>query len=525
MGRAFGPEESEQAKGGGGVSGTNDECGMTNVELPDGWIRLPFSAVTIDPLQRVPGEKEQIIYIDIGSVDRVTKQVVQPQTMLGKDAPSRARKVVHTGDVLVSTVRPNLNAVALVESKYNGQFASTGFDVLRSPVVDPRWLFYSVRTPEFLDRMSELVQGALYPAVRSFDIRSFVIPLAPLAEQKRIADKLEAVLRRVDACRARLDRVPALLKRFRQSVLAAAISGRLTEEWRAANPKQKPWLTVVSEKPIALPPGYKRLSKQSFKPTIIQHDATDLPDTWCVQTVNQLYSTNCLIDFADGNHGGLYPRKEEFGVDGALFLTATQMDNAWGVALDECPRLNWKKAKQLTKGWAQNDDVLLSHNATVGRVGILEGASEDVLLGTSVTFYRFNPKYILPRFGRIIFSSRFFKDQLESVMKQTTRDQVPITKQVSLNCICAPIDEQQEIVRRVEDLFAFADRIEARLATAQKTVERLTPATFAKAFRGELVPQDPNDEPASALLERLRSQPASPTTKTARKVLPVRIKH
>jgi type I restriction enzyme S subunit len=66
------------------------------------------------------------------------------------------------------------------------------------------------------------------------------------------------------------------------------------------------------------------------------------------------------------------------------------------------------------------------------------------------------------------------------------------------------LPEQQEIVRRVEDLFAFADRIEARLATAQKTVERLTPAILAKASRGELVPQDPNDEPASILLERLR---------------------
>ena len=68
----------------------------------------------------------------------------------------------------------------------------------------------------------------------------------------------------------------------------------------------------------------------------------------------------------------------------------------------------------------------------------------------------------------------------------------------------ALLPEQKEIVRRVEDLFAFADRIEARLATAQKTVERLTPATLAKAFRGELVPQDSDDEPASILLERLR---------------------
>jgi type I restriction enzyme S subunit len=72
-----------------------------------------------------------------------------------------------------------------------------------------------------------------------------------------------------------------------------------------------------------------------------------------------------------------------------------------------------------------------------------------------------------------------------------------------------PLPEQQEIVRRVENLFAFADRIEARLATAQKTVERLTPATLAKAFRGELVPQDPADEPAGVLLERLAASSES----------------
>jgi type I restriction enzyme S subunit len=80
----------------------------------------------------------------------------------------------------------------------------------------------------------------------------------------------------------------------------------------------------------------------------------------------------------------------------------------------------------------------------------------------------------------------------------------------------AHLPEQQEIVRRVEALFAFVDRIEAHLAIAQKTVERLTPATLAKAFRGELVPQDPNDEPAGALLERMRSQPVEKPAKTKR---------
>ena len=80
------------------------------------------------------------------------------------------------------------------------------------------------------------------------------------------------------------------------------------------------------------------------------------------------------------------------------------------------------------------------------------------------------------------------------------------------------IDEQAEIVRRVEQLFAFADQLEAKVATAQARIDRLTQSILAKAFRGELVPQDPNDEPASLLLERIQAQrAAAPKAKRARK--------
>ncbi|WED65103.1 restriction endonuclease subunit S [Synoicihabitans lomoniglobus] len=182
--------------------------------------------------QRVPGAKEEFVYVDIGSVNRETKTVRGASKIAGSNAPSRARKVIRTGDVVVSMTRPNLNAVALIDEDLDDQIASTGFEVLRSNELDPRWLYYLVRTEAFVGRMTDLVQGALYPAIRPRDIHAFEIPVAPLPEQKRIADKLEAVLGRVDACRARLARVPDLLKRFRQSVLAAATSGRLTADWR-----------------------------------------------------------------------------------------------------------------------------------------------------------------------------------------------------------------------------------------------------------------------------------------------------
>lgn len=202
-------------------------------KLPSGWVTAPIGSFTIDCAQHIPVETEVFKYIDIGSVNRNTKCIEYPQTLMGKDSPSRARKHVRAGDVLVSMTRPNLNAVALVPDELDGHIASTGFDVIRANDVDPRWIFNLVRTNAFIDAMTDLVQGALYPAVRAKDVRGFVAPLAPLNEQKRIADKLDAVLARVDACRDRLDRIPAILKRFRQSVLSTAISGKLTEEWRS----------------------------------------------------------------------------------------------------------------------------------------------------------------------------------------------------------------------------------------------------------------------------------------------------
>jgi type I restriction enzyme, S subunit len=100
------------------------------------------------------------------------------------------------------------------------------------------------------------------------------------------------------------------------------------------------------------------------------------------------------------------------------------------------------------------------------------------------------------------------------VMEQTTRNQVSVTKQVEFGIAVPPLAEQQEIVRRLEALFVLADQIEARYAKAKAHVEKLTQSILGKAFRGELVPQDPNDEPASVLLERIKEDRARTVTKS-----------
>ncbi|MEQ1843923.1 MAG: restriction endonuclease subunit S, partial [Verrucomicrobiales bacterium] len=96
----------------------------------------------------------------------------------------------------------------------------------------PELLMHRLRLEAEVGTLHESFTGTTIKHLTRESLVRYEVPLPPLAEQKRIADKLEAVLGRVDACRARLDRVPALLKRFRQSVLAAATSGQLTEDWR-----------------------------------------------------------------------------------------------------------------------------------------------------------------------------------------------------------------------------------------------------------------------------------------------------
>ncbi len=132
-------------------------------------------------------------YVDIAGIDRTTKTIVEPPTLLGAEAPSRARKVIRADDVLVSTVRPNLNAVAMVPEELDGEVASTGFSILRAhrELLEPRYLFYRTISPDFVAALTSRVRGASYPAVSDRDVKSVEIRLPPLAEQRRIVEILD----------------------------------------------------------------------------------------------------------------------------------------------------------------------------------------------------------------------------------------------------------------------------------------------------------------------------------------------
>ncbi|HCF2462958.1 TPA: restriction endonuclease subunit S [Pseudomonas aeruginosa] len=460
-------------------------------ELPSSWARAALGDICAQPTQRVPSVDEDFTYIDIASVDRDRKSISEPQRLPGAEAPSRARKVVEAGDVIVSMTRPNLNAVALVGAEHNECIASTGFDVLKPIEVEPRWIFAAVRSAQFVDAMCDKVQGALYPAVKSADIREHEIPLPPLAEQTRIAQKLDELLAQVDTLKARIDGIPALLKRFRQSVLAAAVSGRLTEEWRAQN-----FGCVDEGGPITEPAS------------------SSLPVGWSSKTAGDICGfitkgTTPSKEKMTAGHGEVpYIKVYNLTFTGALdfSIDPTFVDSS-------------THSTDLKRSIVKPGDVLMNIvGPPLGKVSIVPATYPEWNINQAIARFRAGDEISAAYLALCLRTDEVLSHAISRA--KATAGQFNLTLEIcrELPLPVPPAEEQTEIVRRVEQLFAFADQLEAKVASAKSRIDHLTQSILAKAFRGELVPQDPNDEPASVLLERIKAQrAAAPKAKRGRK--------
>ena len=459
---------------------------MPNDELPEGWASVPLKElVELNPKAN-HADDLQVGFVPMPFMGTRFGELVRFETRPWGDV-KKGYTHFQDGDVLLAKITPCFEngKGGLIRGLPNGVGAgSTEYFVCRPHAgrLLPEYLLGFLKTPEFMSEGATQMTGSVgHKRVPKDFLLDSQLPLAPLAEQKRIAEKLEAVLGRVDACRARLDRVPALLKRFRQSVLAAATSGQLTEDWREKNSKTEAVSDVQRE--IAELMEARRIAptaKVKFKEPVspdMTHWKTEIPSSWALVSVSAF--AECLDSIRvpvkrdkRSSTQGLYPyygangevdRVDEYLFDDELVLV-TEDETFYG-------REKPIAYRSSGKCWVNN------------HAHVLKAADKESCdyLCFALMYYEIIP-WLTGTTGR-------------AKLTQGVLNALPMA--------VPPKTELIEIVRRVEALFAFADRIEARLSSAQKTVERLTPAVLAKAFRGHLVPQDPNDEPASALLERI----------------------
>lgn len=328
------------------------------------------------------------------------------------------------------------------------------------------------------------------------------ILLPPLGEQKRIVAKVEQLLARVNAARERLAKVPEILKHFRQSVLAAACSGRLTADWRNNHPEVEPASVFL-----------KRIAKDYKGKTASSHYSysmdNDIPKSWSLCNLGTL--TELITKGASPNWQGI-----NYVDKGILFVTSENV--GLGHLILENKKFVEEKFNQIQKrSILKRGDILTNIvGASIGRTTIFD-LDEKANINQAVSLIRLKNKmssnYILT-----VLNSPAIVDFMNSTKVDVARANLSLKDVASFPIPLPPITEQQEIVHRVEALFKIADQIEERYQKARAYVDKLTRSILAKAFRGELVFQDPDDEPASELLKRIQEGKDKQTKKREKKV-------
>ena len=351
------------------------------------------------------------------------------------------------------------------------------------------------------------IGGSGQPFITMGGAQSVHVPLPPLAEQKRIVAKVESLLARVRAARERLDRVPAILKRFRQSVLADACSGRLTADWREEHSEEgcaREFLDrILAQRRL----DFEENNAGRYKAAKPPHESQDYeyPSDWAVSSMDQL---TCLV--TSGSRGWA----KYYADSGPLFIRAQNI-NTDELCLEEIAHVQPPDSAEGRRTRVQQSDLLVTitgANVTKSALVNLELAeayvSQHVALARPVdpatapflVFWTISPAH-----GRAKLTNDAYGAGKPGLNLDNIREML-----VAL----PPIAEQQEIVLRVEALFALADTIERRVETGTAQAERLTQSILAQAFRGELVETEAelarregrDYEPASVLLDRIRAE-------------------
>ncbi|WP_247655417.1 restriction endonuclease subunit S [Stutzerimonas frequens] len=368
--------------------------------------------------------------------------------------------------------------------------------------ISPQFAFYLLKSMGGKILSSCSKDGTTVQSIDSEKLEAFPFPLPPATEQTRIAAKLDELLAQVDTLKARIDGIPALLKRFRQSVLTAAVSGQLTEEWRGMNPKQR------AEQAINALKAARPAKEQAHTPVFFE-ELPRIPESWEWASLGFLVSPDDVLCY-----GVVQPGPDD--PDGVYLIRAGDI-NSGCVDTSQLRKISVNTHNEYRRSQVKGGEILITVvGAGIGEAAIIPPECAGFNIARAVA--KLPIREISAKYVYLWLSTNLALSWMKGSSREVARPTLNLEQLRALPVPIPACGEQTEIVRRVEQLFAFADQLEARVKAAQIRIDRLTQSILAKAFRGELVPQDPNDEPASVLLERIKAQrAAAPKAKRGRR--------
>jgi len=369
-------------------------------------------------------------YVDISSVDNSLFKIVDHKDYLGRDAPSRARKVIRTNDVIFATTRPYLQSIAMVSAEYDDQICSTGFCVLRATeVVEPKWIFHCVRSRRFMDQILPLMRGSSYPAVTDRDVLSATIPLPTLDEQRRIVARIEELTERIDAARR--------LRAEAAEEAAAILPSALAEVFEEGEERGE------------------QITKLG-------------------QVIREM-------------RNGIYKPKQFYG-DGYPSLRMYNIQDRQ-IVMEDVKYLKVTEDELETYGLKPGDILVNRVNSKelVGKAALVPDGLGPCTFESKNIRVRVDETQVAPAHVVYFLDSVVCKQQIAQRLKpaigQATINQGDIQ---SLEMPLPPLDEQRRIVEHLDAVQAKVEAIRRYQEETREEIEAMTGAVLEGAFRGEL---------------------------------------
>lgn len=361
------------------------------------------------------------------------------------------------------------------------------------------------------EEMRRRAAGGMQPNLNLGVVKSIRVPLAPKAEQSRIVSAIKSLQERSSRARVFLSEVGPLIGQLRQSLLRGAFSGRLTAAWRRQNPDVQPacellqsireerrqrWEAEQLAKNEANGKKPKKNWQDKYKEPepVDESELPELPEGWCWTNMEDLshwamYGPRFSSD-AYENHGARVLRTTDFSEDGTVDLSTPPQ-----IPLDE---------QTLEKYRVNEGDLLITRTGSLGTLAVFPGGT-DSIAGAFLIHYR-----LLGDLGLSWWVFNYLKGPVgqKNLLEKgagTGRQNLNMPRINSIPIPLAPEAEQSEILRRIDASFASIETVSAHQGSMESSLTQLDQSILSKAFRGELVPQDPRDEPASELLARIRT--------------------
>ncbi|WP_204113646.1 restriction endonuclease subunit S [Shimia biformata] len=376
-------------------------------------------------------------------------------------------------------------------------------------IVDKRFALYYLRLAR--GELVELGQGGGQQNISQTILKAFPMPIAPLHEQRRIVEKLDTLFARLDKGEESVREVQKLLTRYRQSVLKSAVTGQLTTEWRA---QREGVLEHGHDHFAAIQEARQTLWSGRYKKpvTAATSDMPDLPDHWTWASLASL--------IYNGPTNGTSPKASNTG-EGVKSFKLTATTSGHFIIDENTIKVVGAVIEPDSKYWLKSGDVLVQRGNTIEYVGtaaIFPGPDNEYIYPDLMMRLRFTDE-LMARWAvawiNFEFAKRYFRKNATG-----TAGNMPKINGTTLKALAVPIPPRHEIeecMRLIDEAEAKHRPLEQFCETELKRSASLRQSILKDAFTGRLVPQDPNDEPASTLLARIASEKA-PTKKPRRKV-------